>query len=1205
MSRQQQPKTSATALYRLGTMQLRQNRYAEAAENFRQALAEEPSMSIAWHNLANACQHMFQYDDALVCYHRALQHCPGDSCSLNNLGVLLREMGRLDESLQVLETLATLHPDDGDGHWNRALSLLTAGDYTQGWHEYEWRFKRTKPVQIIDPGTPRWQGEALEGKTILLCCEQAYGDSIQFVRFAATLADWGGTVVVHCPDHSLAGLLSGASGVSQAVTGDELLPNHDCWSPLLSVPGHLHTCPESIPACPYLFAEMPTDLITADKGKLKVGLVWSGRSTDPRRACPVELLTPLARVSDQAAFFSLQLNSSSQDLRQLQQELQITDLAPHLTDFKATAQIMQQLDLIISIDSAPAHLAGALGRETWILLYHAPDWRWGWGLERTDSDWYPTMRLFRQSEAGAWQPVVDQVTAALEQRINSTTSSIPVATTDDLLTLGDRLRAQEQWSAAQHLYQRASRLEPGDYLALLCTGGCLIFLNHPNDAAVWFRQAITLKPEEPEAHINLGLALLSCGEIAEGWLEFDWRCHTMMQQLPPIPILPAISPDTRLDDLTVLIHTEQGYGDLLQFARFLPILAKTGAMIIVSAPPAMVRLISRVSGVTQVVSHGNLLPDADYQLPLLSLPERLSALITGVPWIGPYLTADNDLSAIWQAQLKTDNRLKVGLIWRGSNLDKSGYQRALTASLLTPFVQIQEVAFYSLQLNTTSDELTCLPGIIDLTHFITDFADTAAIMVNLDLVISVDTSTTHLSGSLGVRCWVPLLFSADWRWYPLQEQGSHWYPTITTFRQPIPGRWEPVISEIAAALQGEALLHQGHLFGRSGRRKEAIAAFRATADLPGQNASALLNLGIYLRADGETEQAKEALRQATEADPDYPEAWQNLGLAHQDSGHLPEAYICIKKALAMRPDYATARWNMGLLQLLLGEYQQGFKNFEARFEKIGAVARLHTDIPVWDGSPLVGKTLLVHAEQGYGDTIQFVRYIPLLIVAGTQVVLEVQDDKLIELCRSVHESVQVVVRGDALPYVDLQIPLLSLPYLLDSTLETIPHKVPYLSADKEKTEQWRQRLPNDGRRKIGICWKGRPTPDPKRSIPFQELQPLFKLPGIVWVTLQIEQDDLADLPDDMLNLVSDIRDFSDTAALINCLDMVISIDSAVAHLAGALGIPGIVLLPFVPDWRWGVSEAIAPWYQTLHLVRQKRPGHWQLPALFEKITGSL
>jgi hypothetical protein len=143
-------------------------------------------------------------------------------------------------------------------------------------------------------------------------------------------------------------------------------------------------------------------------------------------------------------------------------------------------------------------------------------------------------------------------------------------------------------------------------------------------------------------------------------------------------------------------------------------------------------------------------------------------------------------------------------------------------------------------------------------------------MVNLDLVISVDTSTAHLAGAMGCRCWVPLLFAPDWRWYPLHDQGSRWYPSLTTFRQHIPGRWQPVMAELAAALQGEALLHQGHQLGRTGRREEAIEKFRAAAVLPDRNGPAFLNLGIYLRADGKLLQAKEALLQATQADPGYP-----------------------------------------------------------------------------------------------------------------------------------------------------------------------------------------------------------------------------------------------------------------------------------------------------------------------------------------------
>lgn len=1190
------------AWFRLGIRQLGQGRQADAAESFSKALAHDPAMAAAWHNLAYAYQLMHHYDHALVCYRRALQHFPNDPCSLNNLGALLRELGRLDESQQILKQMTTLYPDDGDGHWNLALSLLIARRYREGWQEYEWRFRRTRPVSIFDPGTPRWQGEALEGRTILLCCEQAYGDCIQFVRFAASLSDWGATVLLRCPDQTLGRLLAGAPGITQTFTPDVPLPLHDCWSPLLSLPHYLLTDQNNIPACPYLFAKKSVNQLIASGKSLRIGLVWSGRSTDPHRACPVQMFAPLARFTERVTFFSLQLNSTSHDLDQLQNMLGIINLAPQLNDFESTAQIMQQLDLIISIDSAPAHLAGALGREVWLLLHQTPDWRWG--LQQADSDWYSTMRIFRQPAGEGWQQVIEQVVSALEQRIPAETGSIPAATADDLLEIGDLFREREQWSAAYHLYRLAVERSPDDYWANLSTGGALLFLNHPEPAVGCFQQAIKLKPDEAAAHINLGMALLCTGNSQEGWREFEWRCKEMTKSLPPIPFLPAITSNTRLDGLTVLIHAEQGLGDLLQFARYLPILASTGARIVVSVPAVMQRLIGLLPSIDRAISHGELLPDAHLQLPLLSLPDRLSNLSPDIPAQFPYLLPDPVQQTAWHNQFSDNDTFKVGLIWRGSNLGKSGYRRALSADQLHPLTQVHGVTLFSLQIGASPEELTQLPGIIDLTTQIVDFADTAAIMTNLDLVISVDTSTAHLAGALGIRCWVPLLFSPDWRWYPLQGQGSRWYSSITAFRQQIPGRWSPVIDKLAAALQGEAMLHQGHQLGRTGRRKEAIVAFRATASLPGQNGPALLNLGIYLRADGELLAAKEALLQATQADPTYPEAWQNLGLVHQDLGELAEAYTCIKMALSLRPDYATARWNLGLIQLLLGEYEQGFRHFEARFDKIGAVARLHTTIPAWNGSPLEGKTLLVHTEQGYGDTIQFVRFIPVIAAAGGRVILEVQDYSLLELCRTVQGVDMITVRGESLPEIAYQIPLLSLPRLIGITFENLPHKIPYLIADKAKTGEWMRIFTHDGRRRIGICWKGRPTPDPHRSIPFDELTDLFKLPGICWVSLQIEQDPAARLPETMIDLSNKICDFSDTAAIMSCMDLVISIDSAVAHLAGALGVPGMVLLPFAPDWRWTLEQTRSPWYPGLQLIRQHAPGEWGqvLTTLYTRLT---
>lgn len=1200
MSRPASTRGSAAAWYRLGCRRLQQGKPDKAADAFRQALAHEPLMGPAWHNLGMTCQRLNQPTEALSCYRRALLCSPDDPCCLNNLGVVQRELGLLDASLQTFERLTTIVPEDGDGHWNRALTLLTAGQYREGWQEYEWRFRRSSPVPVFDPGPPRWQGEPLEQKTILLCCEQGYGDNIQFIRFASRLADWGATVLVRCPDQSLGGLLAQAPGISQTVTPDQPLPQHDCWSPLLSLPLHLGITQESLLSCPYLYAPAGSGPDLSRERRFRVGLVWSGRRTDPRRSCPVQSFSPLAELRDRVAFYALQPNPPNDESTWLQTELGAVDLSGQLHDFQATARIMQQLDLVVSIDSAPAHLAGALGCECWLLASSTPDWRWG--LSGEETPWYPTMRIFRQDRENGWEPAI----ASLRQELSGyataprRTAEAGSENLEQLLARGDRQREEEHWNNALQHYHRAAALFPHEPDPLLCVGGCLLFLNRPAEAIGSFRQAAALAPTKPEAHINLALALLCCGDLAEGLMEFEWRRHAVTAPLPPIPELPELSVSDRLDGTTVLIHTEQGLGDTLQFLRYLPSLAATGARIVITVPQPLVRLVSSIQVVDQVIPYGELLPTTDFQTPLLSLPLKLLPSVPDIPAPTAYLTTDSILTDHWRARLADDNRFKVGLVWRGSDLGKSGYRRSLAAEQLAPLTSLPGLVCYSLQLGAHPEELSRLPDIVDLTPEIADFADTAAIMAHLDLVISVDTAAAHLAGALGVRCCVPLLFSPDWRWHPLQQQASRWYPSLIPFRQPKPGDWQTVITQITSALQGELLIQEGHRLGREGRRDDAISCFRTAAALPGSSATALLNLGIYLRAAGKLIEAQKALQQAIQTEPDYPEALQNLGLVQQDLGNLPEAYTCLQQALRLRPDYETARWNLGLLQLLLGEYPAGFRNFESRFSKAGAVARLHTDIPAWDGSPLTGRTILIHAEQGYGDTLQFVRFIPLLADQGANVILEVQDSSLIKLCGSVNGARLVVVRGEPLPAVDCQTPLLSLPHRLGTTFTTIPHKVPYLSADTQKVETWRARLPRDGRRKIGICWKGRATPDPRRSIPFDQLAPLLSLPDIQWVSLQLPADATACLPVDMLDSTGEITDFSDTAALVSCLDLVVSIDSAVAHLAGALGVPGIVLLPFSPDWRWTINNETTPWYPTLRLVRQDSHADWSTPSIAVK-----
>jgi hypothetical protein len=335
---------------------------------------------------------------------------PNDVRLFSNLSNILRRRRRYAESVRAAETAIKLMPGHSDAHGNRALSLLALGDYTNGFVEYEWRWRcdnfTTAPREFK---RPMWDGSDPSGRTILIHTEQGYGDTFQFLRYVPMLADRGAKVIIEC-NHSLVKLISRVRGVSKVVAAGLALPDFDLHTPLLSLPRDFATTLETIPAdVPYLSPE--PERIEAWRTRLKgegfkVGLVWAGNAKpDAARTVPAALLTKLAGIPN-VRFYGLQKRSAP-TYQPAPAELELTDLDEGLTDFHETAAAMMNLDLILTIDTAAAHLAGALARPTWTLLPWSPDWRWM--LDREDSPWYPTMRLFRQGRQDEWGDVIDRV----------------------------------------------------------------------------------------------------------------------------------------------------------------------------------------------------------------------------------------------------------------------------------------------------------------------------------------------------------------------------------------------------------------------------------------------------------------------------------------------------------------------------------------------------------------------------------------------------------------------------------------------------------------------------------------------------------------------------------------------------------------------------------------------------------------------------
>jgi tetratricopeptide (TPR) repeat protein len=1195
----------------------------------------------------------------------------------------------------------------------------------------------------------------------------------------------GGTVMAECQSASLRPLLQRLPGVSAAFVMGEPLPPFDLHVPLMSLPYLFGTTLESVPAeVPYL-APDPERLaawrqrLSLHDG-LRVGIVWAGKATpDPFRSCGVDSLAPLAEIPG-VTLYSLQLGDPSRGLAAPPAGMEIVDLTAAITDFGDTAALVSLLDLVISIDTSVAHLAGALGKPVWLLLPMAGDYRWL--VRRADSPWYPTMRIFRQDRQGEWGRVVERVAVELTEGVwplveqaaakepfnggriyqcgtvlaaqgRHREATVRYTKASQLLrnawephySLAASLQVMGRVAEARESLQTAVELAPGVAIVHEALGttrqmqgdveGALssyqealrldrrlvkarfnlatLLKDHGRftDALAEFYEVVRLAPDHADAHWNLAVLFLMLGDLGSGWREFSWRF--MKSELPPVRKWQdhELWDGSPLNGRTILLYGEQGLGDTLQFVRYAPQVAARGGKVMVEVQsPSLVSLVSGVAGVSQVVPAGEALPQFDLQASLLDLPGIFGTELGSIPAEVPYLHADPALAPGAQALVPRDGSFRVGVVWCGNPNHQNDTNRSVTPEILAPLAGVPGVKFYSLHYGEESADLerkSALP-LVNLSHAIRDFSDTASLAVELDLVITVDTSMAHLCGGLGLPVWVLIPFIPDWRWL-LERDDSPWYPTMRLFRQQSAGEWHDVVLRVRGALEEAALAanpadvemlnNYGCALDGAGRHLDAVACYQRAISLKSDFLAPHYNMGNSLRSLSRAEEAIEAYRRALSLDPNLTQGWHNLALALQDLGRLDEARYSLKRAitlqpdylearhnlgelyqrigdidaavacfeevlrrdhcylpswnalgiafqlqyrleeavecyekalsmdphylhalnnlgsvskglgmldraidcyqrvLALDPDYADARWNLSLVQLLLGQYEEGWQGYEWRFKKVDPVVTKAFPQPLWDGTPLNGRVILLHSEQGFGDTFQFVRYAPLVARMGGTVLVECQSDAIAPVIKTVPGVAQVLVRGQSLPRFDVHAPLMSLPLLCGTRLATVPAEIPYVAADPALVSRWRARINGNGLR-VGIVWAGRKSykDDLKRSLNLGVFAPLAQVPGVSLFSLQVGDgaEQAGSPPPGMtiVNLGAGIRSFADTAAIIESLDLVISADTAVAHLTGALGKPVWVLLPTACDWRWLLEREDSPWYPTARLFRQRKRGEW-------------
>ena len=912
-------------------------------------------------------------------------------------------------------------------------------------------------------------------------------------------------------------------------------------------------------------------------------------------------------------------------------------------------------------------------------------------------------------------------------------------------------------------YDEALRLKPGYVDALNNRGITLAALRRFDEALQCFRTASSLQPDHVNAHWNEGLTLLRQGKFKEGWEKHEWRWQKPeFEQHKHGFTQPQWRGEDDIAGKTLLLITEQGYGDILHFCRYVPLLLARGAKILLFVPEALASLMQSSFPQVTVLSKVSAFPPFDYHCPLLSLPLAFDTTLETIPSATPYLRVADALRTQWQQRLVGIEKLRVGIVWAGSASHKNDHNRSIAFNQFQKLLQAPNAHFFSLQKEVPVHEqqaLHAMPNVTLLGGELSTFADTAAAIEALDLVISVDTSVAHLAAALGKPTWILLPYISDWRWLP-GHKDSPWYPKASVYWQPDIDQWNATLDQVAndlehyvvparpastvgasntdtasfaplsvdeavrsalefhregnladaeiicktvlqiqpqhfdalqlmgtlhlqqnrvdaaiacyahaiqvkpdhvAALSNlasayqlanrhddvypiydkvaalapknasipvnravsllaqkrydealasldvalainpkdiAALNNQGVVLNEQRRYAEAIKSFDAALAEKPDYRDALNNRGLPLIGMNRPEEADAHYLHALSITPDNADIYNNRGLALSAMNRIDGALKCYRKAQELKADYVDPRWNEGLMNLVIGNYANGWRQYEWRFKKAEFkqyMAENDYPVPYWTGrEDLKGLGIFVHYEQGLGDVIQFVRYVDSLRALGAKVIVSTPES-LRGVLRTSFPDIDVICKGDISAPFSYHIAMMSLPLAFGTTLQNIPARSPYLFAPQDRLDLWQQRLTPDQKYKVGLVWSGNPkhANDGNRSVLLSSLSEVLRTAACDFYALQkeVNETDRAILSQaGITELGTEFEDFSGTAAAIMQLDLVISVDTSVAHLAGALGKPVWLLLPFAPDWRWLLDRDDSPWYPSARLFRQSAIG---------------
>ncbi|WP_126147171.1 tetratricopeptide repeat protein [Synechococcus elongatus] len=820
--------------------------------------------------------------------------------------------------------------------------------------------------------------------------------------------------------------------------------------------------------------------------------------------------------------------------------------------------------------------------------------------------------------------------------------------------LGNLLQRQGHLTEALERLTQALAIDPTHVAARFNRAITLQKLGDPATALQDYQQLLEADPDNPEIRYNSAHAALAIGDWDFGLPAYEARC----QQLQHFPEIEASLKLPRwqgqdLDQQTLLVWGEQGFGDRLMGARWIPLLRQRypQARIVWQTSPSLVRLFQTLADDhLTVLAEGAELPACDWQVPLLSLMLIFQSDRNSLPWHGPYFfPRKGDF-------LPVSVRPRLGWVWSAGRNPAQSAEFAANKScpLALLWSALSEAGWevVSLQVDEARQDLQTLSDpLLDLGSEIGDFQDTVDRLAHLDLLITVDTAIAHLGGMIGLPTWVLLPAVPDWRW-ELSGATTPWYPSLRLFRQPSPGDWSGAIAELQTALaEFQPALQHWDYRGELSVADWIQAADRAFTAQNWPRAEWLIRqavaiapeepsfhraLGRSLKQQGDYAGAAQALAIACELAPTQAEFWHerssleyydnqltaalnslnqaialqgatadhliSRGVLHYRLGQFPESCADYDAAAAIAPESPLLRCNRGFLQLHWGNWLQGWSDLEVRFDFQSDLDpfQYRQLAPAWQGEPLGQQTLLIWGEQGLGDHLLFCRWLPELRQQHPQAQLIFVTDPLLErlLQQLADDRLQICCLDEPVPACDRQVALMSLPAIAQTTPATVPWRGAYFQSSMPPL-RCAETL------QVGFVWASgkRSSPETARlyrekSCPLNELLPaLLAVPAVDYYSFQVGAD-VAELQpwleqsDRLFDLSEQLQDFQDTADWLAEMDVLISVDTAVANLAGMMALPVWTLLPEPANWRWGLTGHTTPWYPSMRLYRQTQRGDW-------------